>query len=663
MLGCFSKQQLSAPVHSFGARAVVDFNLDQGSFDLYIDSILVLKDGYAQAIVDGQLLNTKAYEKHHIAKKPISDDKYPSKGTVVEVRHQKSGSPTIVQHFYIFDEQPYIVTELQIIGDNLSSRSISPIVAEAQNPKEGSQSFMKVPYDNDTFIRYDTDVVQAGITSQSAEVSSLYNNETRKGLVIGSLSQSLWKTGILIEWTDRQGAQIEALNGFVDAEITRDSILHGLVKADTLKSSRVFVGYYNDWRSGMSQYAEQLKIETPRYVQSSFETPYSWNSWGAVQTKLNLENASAVVDFFADSIPYFRNNGVAYIGLDSYWDNMIDGGLEGDFSKLREFADYCRKKGLKPGIYWAPFVDWFKENRRVEGSQYEYEDVWTKTGNRYHDIDGARAMDPTHPATRARIDLVIDKFNDIGFKLIKIDFIGHASVEANSFYDKNVSTGMQAFHSGMQYLIDKIDNKMLIYVAISPSLATYPYAHSRRIACDAYADIAATEYTLNSTTYGWWLGDLYDFIDADHIVFGKEEIAVNRARLSSAIINGTITLGDDYSVQSKAVQHAKELLNNPALLQMVKDGEAFIPVEHKEDGEASEVFVKHVDTNLHYIAIMNYHARKQYKLPLSRLNIPSGNYQMLEVYSGIEHLGQLDQGFETIVGARDSKLFILRKKK
>ena len=31
----------------------------------------------------------------------------------------------------------------------------------------------------------------------------------------------------------------------------------------------------------------------------------------------------------------------------------------------------------------------------------------------------------------------------------------------------------------------------------------------------------STEYLLNSVTYGWWLDQVYDYNDADHIQFGN----------------------------------------------------------------------------------------------------------------------------------------------
>ncbi len=39
-------------------------------------------------------------------------------------------------------------------------------------------------------------------------------------------------------------------------------------------------------------------------------------------------------------------------------------------------------------------------------------------------------MDPTHPATRDRIAYLIKRFRETGFEMIKIDFIGHAAIEA-----------------------------------------------------------------------------------------------------------------------------------------------------------------------------------------------------------------------------------------
>src|SRR5258708_37949056 len=87
-----------------------------------------------------------------------------------------------------------------------------------------------------------------------------------------------------------------------------------------------------------------------------------------------------------------------------------------------------------------------------------------------------------------------------GFKMIKVDFVGHAAAESTGFYDSSIHTGMQAYRKGMEYLVDQLGGQMLVYAAVSPSLATGRYAHSRRIACDAFKTISDTRYTLKALT-------------------------------------------------------------------------------------------------------------------------------------------------------------------
>lgn len=70
--------------------------------------------------------------------------------------------------------------------------------------------------------------------------------------------------------------------------------------------------------------------------------------------------------------------------------------------------------------------------------------------------------------------------------MIKLDFLGHGAIEADSFYDKTVTTGMQAFKKGMEFIVDQAGGQMLIYASICPNMATAPYVHMRRISCDSF---------------------------------------------------------------------------------------------------------------------------------------------------------------------------------
>jgi alpha-galactosidase len=242
----------------------------------------------------------------------------------------------------------------------------------------------------------------------------------------------------------------------------------------------------------------------------------------------------------------------------------------------------------------------------VEGSTYIYQNTWTSVNGQPIDIDGGRAMDPTHPGTRERIIKYINFFKSLGFKMIKIDFLGHATLEADHYYDDRIKTGMEAFRSGMEFLDSLLDNKMLVYAAISPNLATARYVHMRRIACDAFKSISETAYTLNSVTYGWWQGHIYDYIDADHVVFKGASPGENRARLASAVVTGSLITGDDYSAKGSWRQVAQHLLQNKGLLGIVDtDGKPFRPCSVEVGQDPSNFFEKRVGNKI-FLAVFNY---------------------------------------------------------
>jgi alpha-galactosidase len=271
----------------------------------------------------------------------------------------------------------------------------------------------------------------------------------------------------------------------------------------------------------------------------------------------------------------------------------------------------------------------------VEGSTgYTYEDIWTRTAGHYHNIDGGRAIDPTHPGTRQRIAVFISKFKACGFKMIKIDFLGHAAIEADRFYDTTVTTGMQAYRKGMEYLVDQLGDQFLIYAAISPSLATGRYVHIRRIACDAFKSIKDTRYTLNSVNYGWWQTYIYNYIDADHIVFGNESAGVNRARLASGLITGSLITGDDYSAKGPWMASAKALLQKKEILELVKNGVAFRPVEGNSGDSANELYELSIGKN-HYLAVFNFSdIDKAYTIDMGRIGLDRNrNYKLVEIFS------------------------------
>lgn len=608
----------------FGKKGRIVYSLEQGTYDVYFDGRLTITAAFAEY---GGSKPGKSTDPGNRKYSAVAINDGWGKGNLHIIEQQRDGL-RIQQLFYVYPGKSFFFVQVKVAGKDIASSYISPLttsnfIMEGTGDKRG----LSVPFDNDMWARYDAQpLTNANYTS--SEVTALYNNDNYHGLVIGSIEQALWKSGIKVQHTAAGTLSLTAFGGLSDSVITHDKIPHGKVAVhDTLcPSPKIMIGLFADWRTGMEQYAQASRLAQPPAIFTwNKATPMGWNSWGVMQTKLNLSKAKKVVDFFSDSCKGFRNeNGTLYIDLDSFWDNMVKGGLDGDVSELKEFVAYCRSKQLKPGIYWGPFADWGKHDRKIEGSSFRYPASWITQHGVPVEVDGARAMDPTYPGTKERIVHYINHFTALGFEMIKIDFLGHGALENDHFYDPAVTTGMQAYKVGMKFLDSVMAGKMLVYAAISPTMATAPYVHMRRIACDAFSAIDNTEYTLNSTGYGWWQTRLYDFVDADHVVFNKESAGANKARLASALVTGTLITGDDFSETGLWQTTAKNLLQNKDLLALVKDGRSFRPVEANTGRAGVELFTKTV-AGITYLAAFNYgNTNRTYTLTPERLGLKKG---------------------------------------
>ncbi len=616
----------------YGSGSAIIFDKTTRTYAV-LTPVKVISGAYASVKINGRDLSSKDYQNVKLSVGNIRDGFGSGKKYVISM--SKTGLPAMEQIFYVYPGHDYFFTEVLLKGNGLKTNYMAPLVTDLAELRKGDNRMLFVPFDNDTFIRYSAKAMNTGINGTSAEVGAIYENGSREGLVTGSVEHMIWKTGVFAEGKGDRLTELKVWGGYTDEKVTRDKIAHGSISGNVVKSPKIFFGYFADWRLGLESYGKANRIQEKPYIFNwTKPVPFGWNSWGVIQEKVSYDKAIKVADYFADELSEFRNGNTAYIDLDSFWDNFT-GGMRGDYARLKEFADYCKKRGLEPGVYWAPFTDWgyqSKNEREAEGSKYNFSEMWTKVDGGFHDFDGARALDPTHPGTQKRIDYIIEKLKSCGFRMIKIDFLGHAAAESDAFYDKSVTTGMQAYRIGMEHLTDRLNGQMLVYAAISPVLATGRYAHMRRVACDAWKTIKDTEYTLNSVSYGWWQTYVYNFIDADHVVFGSEPEGANKARLASALITGTLILGDDFSVEGEWRNSAFKWLNNKDLLDVARSGRAFMPAEGNTDDKASPLFIRKNDGYL-YIALFNYgQERKQFEIPLQRLGLTGRQYTAEELF-------------------------------
>ena len=629
------------------ANVQIQYNLSAGTADFYWQNAKKIAAFYSGVGLSSGYVKGISFTNHTWS--VVSSNQ-------VVVVSTNSPAAALMKQFFTLDQDNSFLVRLEMDGTRLSANWMGPLVLDTPGGMDigtyGNNRSLFVPFDNDGFVRYNAESINGSDVGN--EVGAFYDNITRSGLVVGSVTHDTWKTGVY--WSGSSN-KLDKLNvyGGVTSHWTWDVAPHGSISGNSISSPTVFVGFGPDWRSMLESLADENLLFTPKLNWTN-GVPFGWNSWGYYQTQIGYSSAIAVSDSIHTNLqPYgFNNNGTVYVNLDSYWDNMSD-------TQLTSFANHCHTNGQKAGIYWSPFVWWGSSanasNSLVEGSSYYYSAALLRTpSGQYETNDGALAMDLTHPATKQRIDYYLGRFFNEGFDYIKLDFLTHGALEGVHF-DTNVTTGIQGYNQGMQYLFSKLNGKMFISESIAP-LFPYQYAHSRRIACDANSSrISDTEYTMNSVAYGWWLDRLYSFNDPDIMVFANgADTNENQSRLLSGAVTGLFLDGDSLT-NAASINAAQSCLTNAAINALARAAQTFHTVEGNTGSSAPDVLVKQ-DGATWYVAVFNYTASATNKtVSLLRAGPGQAAYIATDLYSGV--LSTVTNSMSVSLKAKQSRLFQL----
>ena len=650
-----SNEVCAAEIHSkLGVgKWVLDYDVQGKGVDIFKESKLIYDDVYAVYKLGDRMVSSRDYSQREIVKAKIKDDF--GLGGRYDIIYTGDDLPTLVHSFYIYEGKDYVLSELTVEGESeIASNYMSPLnvdrMPEVLAPGKSNRALF-IPFDNDCWIRYQSH--QLTFTELiSYEVTAIFNNDDRKGIVVGSIEHDNWKTGISMGKKDSNNIGTLRCYGGVADKMTRDSKPHGALKGKKIKSPKILMGFFDDWRDGMESYAQaNAVIAPPRAWEKA--VPFGWNSWGALQFNLTYKKAIEVSDFYKENLQkrhFVNSDNLVYTGLDSGWNSFSE-------EELKSFVAHCKANGQAAGVYWTPFTDWGKnpENEIKDAPGYKYKDVYLYANGKPQELDGAYAIDPTHPAVETMMKKTAELFHRAGFEYVKMDFMTHGAMESDKWYKPEIRTGIQAYNYGMR-LLDQYFGDMYINLSISPIFPAH-YAQSRRIACDAWNKIKDTEYTLNALSYGWWLDEVYQFNDPDHIVLRDASEGENRARVTSGVITGVFIAGDDFSLGgSKEVKDkAMKYLTNPEI-NAIANGESFRPLEG--NGEKSEnQFVRIDKGGCSYYAVFNY-TDKELKISTSfeRLGLDSEKkYKLKELWSGKESFAE--NYLEVILPACDAAIF------
>ena len=573
----------------------------------------------------------------------------------------------------IYDKHEYLTTTLRLICEQeIASNYLAPIASNTplQLFNGTNNRMLLVPWDNDGFVRYASNFLNTNHTSY--EVTAIYDGDSRNGLVLGSLTHDTWKSGIFLNASNRNTINTITCYSGASSDLTRDRIPHGKIKGKTISSAQMFVGFFDDWRIGLETFGHANTLVVPIRDTWKKGTPIGWNSWGVIKEQINYVNVTEIANYYKTHLykeGFHNEQGNVIIDLDSFWAE----GLPTDGLRT-QFAADCKSRGQVPGIYWGPFANWGGLDNHVEytNNRYRFRECTLYSNGQPVTLDGAYCLDPTHPAVKERMREMFAQFRQWGYEYVKLDFMNFGAIQADFYYDKNVTTGIQAYNEGCKYLLE-VAGDMFLSLSIAP-LFPYQYGNSRRISCDAWGTIGHTEYAMNALTYSWWTDRLYQYNDPDHVVLQgeNESEGANRARLTSAAITGMLLLGDNFSTTytergnstlSKA--RALKLATNPDVLDIVRLGKSFRPVyaTNTSTTTADNLFVHHTDQYL-YVAAINYYPVLlpiSGSIPLSKLGISESQIKSIkELWTGEQRQLQSEQ-LSYSVPACDARIYRIEK--
>lgn len=639
-------------------------------------------------LVDGRKLATPDYATHVLAPH-IAGAK--NGATEFTIASRAEGKPALLQHLWIANDRPWLSISLELDGD--ASRVGTRHIDAFRLAKDGDVSLkenaelrvLHVPYDNDMWFRYDSEPVKSIAPDKaftSNEVTAIYDNASREGLVLGSIDHDVWKTAIEVNTESEQIRGLDLYGGIASPTgvrtDTHDTVPHGVVSGARVTSPRIFIGSFTDWRAGLEAYGEANAAVHPP-LRWAGPVPMGWNSWAAYADKISYERYLGAASYVHDTlVPQgFGKGRVVYVNLDAFWSRLDAVQLADAVETIKGMSTPGGPR-FAPGIYWTPFAYWSDDlDAWVEGThkKYRYRDILLKApdGSLLPKVDGGRPIDPSHPGAKERIRFTMQQFEKMGFEYLKIDFLSHGALEGKHF-DPAVQTGTEAYNMGMQEVARAAAGKMFLSLSIAP-LFPSGYGNARRLSCDTKGHIdgdQSTEYMLNSLTYGWWTSGNLFIADPDHVVLGEaadmgaRNVTEGKSRLLSAIVSGGMILDSSRLADDPVGRElARQVYDNPRLFAVASEGKVFRPVEGDTGDHAASAFVRQTAAG-YYLAVFNYDAKqgKTIQVPLERIDAGwgKGTVTVTDV-SGNSSLPSAQGAIAIQLAPGESKLVELRLSK
>ena len=171
-----------------------EYNKQSNTIDIKAGDNYSLNGLYASFLYDGDTITSKDYTKVRMTTEEVENafGQIP----VVKVTYTGKDLPQLEQQFYPIPGKNYFLTEFTLNGESaeVESNLMAPINIDEmpQLLDKGTNRALFIPFDNDKWVRYQSHPLTFDKLT-SYEVTAVFNNESRKGFVVGSIEHDNWK--------------------------------------------------------------------------------------------------------------------------------------------------------------------------------------------------------------------------------------------------------------------------------------------------------------------------------------------------------------------------------------------------------------------------------------------------------------------------------------
>ncbi|MCD6368340.1 MAG: alpha-galactosidase [Thermoproteales archaeon] len=372
-----------------------------------------------------------------------------------------------------------------------------------------------------------------GCSGDSPWNIALSNIRVNDGMVVGFITSRKWGTTVKLEWPKDHEPVLTAECNVEDGKVT------------SIQTETLAVVYCRDWLSAMKMYAKLLALNhPPRY---KFNPPSGWCSWYEYYLNISEEEILKNIDLAAR---LFGKVDGAFFQIDDGWEQTI-----GEWEPNEKFphgmkwlADRIKEKGLKPGLWLAPFIvshestiyknhpDWLVKDSKTN----EPKVAFTGWGNLK-----IYALDLTHPEVLNWLHKLFKKIvEDWGYEYIKIDFLYYSTIPGKRFNEE--TTVVEAYRNALKVIREAVGDKVYILGCGAPLNYSIEYVDGMRIGADIFTEWSWIALCTRYVARRFHLHKTIWHNDPDCIVV-REPLTLDQARAWASIValSGGVTMHSD----------------------------------------------------------------------------------------------------------------------